>query len=470
MTIWLLAIILLAGAVAAGYAQGAIRATVSFFGILLAAVLAFPLGKLAAMLLRPLGVEHPVLLYILSPVVAFIVVLALVKVGGTLLHKKVDVYYRYKAGDLRLALYERLSHRLGACMGLLNGTAYVILIGALFLPMTYFTRQLYTNPEDHWSMRLLNRFGEDLDGAGLSKALWRLDKAPADYYRATDFLAFLFKNPLTHGRVALYPPYLRLSEKQEYARLGEQDYAQLCLDSSRQFGALLDDERSQQIWRNPANLTSTWEMISPDLEDLEAFLRTGKSAKYDGEAILGVWTFDPRGALVELKKAKPNISTTQLKNMRAIYPLLAKANMTVSPDHRVIVRELRDFGQAAAAMNAAATAAKPAAAGATAPMQPPVATAGGEAGGRLQDARYRMGLSRRPGPGTTPPPAAVAVAPSQPGQPVEIPVITLEGQWQSDGNGYILKFDRLQFKAAIEGVRLTISGEPFPLVFEKDLP
>lgn len=464
MTLWILAIVLIGCAILAGYTQGAIRATVSFFGILFAALLAFPLAKFMTMIIRPLGVDHPVAQFILSPVIAFIVVLAMFKVAGTLLHKRVDVYYRYKAGDLRLSLYERLSHRLGACIGVLNGTAYVVLIGALFLPMSYFTRQLFTNPEDSWSIRLLNRFGNDLTETGLSKALWRLDKAPADYYRASDFLAFLYNNPLTHGRLALYPPYLRLEEKPEYSRFGEKDYAQLWLGGDRQFSTILSDERSKGVWANPATFLSTWDLVSPNLEDLETFLRTGKSAKYDSEPILGVWHFDPRGALVELKRAKPNLSTTQLKNMRVIYPMLAGATMTVSPDdHRVTIHDLIDFGQGQAAMNAAAAAA---AAVAPAAGVPPTATAGGDAAGRVQDLRYRMG-ARRP---ATPPPAAVAAVPGQPAAAPQLTPVNLSGEWQTDGAGYALKFERFSFKADVDKIRLTIHAEPFPLVFEKDIP
>lgn len=469
MTIWLLALILIGGAIAAGYAQGAIRATISLFGILFAAVLAFPLSKLVILVLRPLGVEHPVLQFVLAPVIVFIAVLALFKVAGTFVHKRVDVYYRYKAGDLRLSLFERLNQRLGACVGVLNGTAYVILIAAFFLPMTYFTRQLYTHGDDSRMIRVLNRFGEDLTATGLSKALWRLDKAPDEYYRATDFLAFLYNNPLTHGRLALYPPYLRLDEKEEYRRLGEQDYGQLWLMGERQFGQILNDDRSKAIWRTPTTLVSTWDMISPDLDDLEAFLRTGKSAKYDREPLLGVWHFDTRGALVELKRANPKITTTQLRNMRMIYPLLESTGMVISPDNRAIIQGLIDFGQGQAAIAAAAAAI--AASGATEGGVPPVPTAGGDAGGRLQDMRYRMGLSRQPGPGSAQPSPAAAV-PGQPGQPFSLTPLDLDGRWERDGDGYRFIFDRFSFKADVDPqtLRLTIHSEPFPLVFEKDVP
>jgi hypothetical protein len=46
MTIWLLAILVLASVAALGYQQGAIRASISFFGIILAALLAPLAGKI----------------------------------------------------------------------------------------------------------------------------------------------------------------------------------------------------------------------------------------------------------------------------------------------------------------------------------------------------------------------------------------------------------------------------------------
>ena len=48
--------------------------------------------------------------------------------------------------------------------------------------------------------------------------------------------------------------------------------------------------------------------------------------------------------------------------------------------------------------------------------------------------------------------------------------MNLEGEWQPDGTGYVFKFDKFQFKLDLENIRMTIHAEPFPLVFEKDLP
>src|SRR4051812_14275110 len=99
MTIWLLALILLAALAALGYQQGAIRAGISFIGIILAALLALPLSNLVKPALSALGVANPVVLAALSPFIIFVIVLSAVKVAGLAIHKKVDVYYKYKAGD-----------------------------------------------------------------------------------------------------------------------------------------------------------------------------------------------------------------------------------------------------------------------------------------------------------------------------------------------------------------------------------
>src|SRR5947207_1846606 len=131
MTIWVLALILLASVAALGYRQGAIRVGFSFFGILFGALLAAPLGHLLGRLLGLVGLKDPLLVWALGPILVFVLISALFKVAAAAVHHKVDVYYKYHAGDLRTALWERLNRRLGLCLGLLNGTAYLILLAFL---------------------------------------------------------------------------------------------------------------------------------------------------------------------------------------------------------------------------------------------------------------------------------------------------------------------------------------------------
>src|SRR6266446_3297314 len=162
MTIWLLALLLLASLAGLGYRQGAIRVGISFVGILLGALLAPPLGHLLRPVLAALGLKNPVLLWVLGPFIVFVVISALAKVGALAVHQKVDVHYKYKAGELRLALWERLNQRAGLCLGLLNGTAYLVLISFIIYAFSHWTVQMSTSETDPMPVKLLNRLGQDM--------------------------------------------------------------------------------------------------------------------------------------------------------------------------------------------------------------------------------------------------------------------------------------------------------------------
>ena len=63
-------------------------------------------------------------------------------------HKKVDVYFRYHAGDLRQVLWERLNRRLGLCLALANGALYLILLSSVIYPLSYWAVQMATEDKD----------------------------------------------------------------------------------------------------------------------------------------------------------------------------------------------------------------------------------------------------------------------------------------------------------------------------------
>ena len=142
MTIWILALVLLASGAGLGFRQGAIRTGISFVGIVTAVTFAGLLGRLLKPLLPHVGIQNPTLIWLLAPVEAFVIILILFKVAAFIVHRKVNLFYKYKAGDLRLALWERLNSRLGLCIGLLNGTAYLVLISFVVFNFCYWTVQI----------------------------------------------------------------------------------------------------------------------------------------------------------------------------------------------------------------------------------------------------------------------------------------------------------------------------------------
>src|ERR1039458_4527062 len=170
MTIWILALLLLAAGAGMGLRQGAIRVAVSFVGIILSALLAWPLSSLIRPLLPHVGFHNPIVIWLLPPFLVFIVLLSLFKSFGLLLHHKADVYYRYKADDLQRLLWERLNKRLGLCLGLLNGLVYFILISFVIYDFSYWTLQVATSDEERLSVRILNRMGLDLQATGMIRA------------------------------------------------------------------------------------------------------------------------------------------------------------------------------------------------------------------------------------------------------------------------------------------------------------
>ena len=126
MTIWILALLLVASLAALGYRQGAIRVGISLIGIFFGVLLAVPLGKPLVFLLKAFGMVNPMLLWLVPPVVAFILISAIFKGIALAVHHKVEMHYKYKAGDLKLSLWERLNHRVGLCLGVVNGVAYFV--------------------------------------------------------------------------------------------------------------------------------------------------------------------------------------------------------------------------------------------------------------------------------------------------------------------------------------------------------
>ncbi len=339
MTIWLLAVVLLACLAAAGYRQGAIRAGISFFGILLAALLAGLLGKLVLPLLKILGVSNPILLWALPPFVAFVIVLALIKIGAQLVHQKADVYYKYKAGELRLKLWERLNARLGVCIGLLNGLVYLVLIAMVIHAFSYWTVQMAAGDTDPKGMRLLNQLGRDLQSTGMARVAKAVDPMSDTFYDTADLAGLLYQNSLLEARLLRYPGFLSLGERPEFQTLGQDTaFAEMRLKQTP-VREVLQHPTARAVFDNPELLRLVWVTVQPDLKDLGNFLETGKSAKYDGEPILGRWSFDANASVLAYRRTRPNATGNEAAKLRSwMHEKFPKSSIVAAPDHMLVMK------------------------------------------------------------------------------------------------------------------------------------
>jgi len=344
MTIWLLGLLLLASLAALGFRQGAIRVGVSFIGILLGALLAPPLGRLLRPLLMATGLKNPLLVWVLGPFIVFVLISVLFKVGALALHQKVDVFYKYKAGDLRLALWERLNHRTGLCLGLLNGTAYLVLISFVIYAFSYWTVQMTTPDADPTPVKILNRLGQDLQSSGFAKVARSIDGLPDAYYDAADVAGVIYNNPLAEARLARYPGLLSIAEQPEIRDLANDNNFTEMRGRHEQLRTVLEYPKIQAIMKNPDLLKKIWETLTPDLKDLNAYLVTLKSAKYDSERILGRWNFDVHSVLAAYRRAHPNIASTEMQRMRRfIEAQFSKASLVAMPDHQALLKNVSQF-------------------------------------------------------------------------------------------------------------------------------
>ena len=344
MTIWILALVLMALLAAIGYNQGAIRVTASLLGLIVSSWLAMPLSKLTTPVVKTLcgmfSVQNPLLIWALAPVLAFIVVLTLFKVAGLAAHKKVEVFYKYKAGELRLALWERMNKRLGLCLGIVNGLVYTVLISLVFYIMSYTTTQMALGEGSPQMLRLANRMGQDVVATGLGKAVRAIDPMPQIYYDTADLLGLIYHNPLIQGRLSRYPAFLDLVDRPEFQDVAnDKDYSEMLV---RQSSALevLNHPKTQAILNNSALLRDIWNLVGSDLKDLRAYLETGESKRFD-EPLLGYWVFDITATANELRKAQPNLSALKLKEFRK-FQLAAynKAVLLATPGRKAVLKDV----------------------------------------------------------------------------------------------------------------------------------
>lgn len=412
MMIWLITLLLLAGCAAVGYNQGAIRVGFSFIGLLVGAFTAMPLGNQLRRFCPTVGVEAPLWVAVLPHLVAFLIVLALFKGLAQFVHRKVYLYYKYKAGELRRALWERLNSRLGLCLGLVNGTIYLVLVAVVLYPVTYLTTQTASNDNDPRLLRLLNATGWDMQKTRLAKAVAAVTPVPEVFYELADLVGLIYQNPLLYGLVSRYPALLELAEQPEFSMLADEQGVGSLLLRRAPITELAQHPAIQSVLKNRSLLEQLWTRLGPNLADFRAYLETGgQSPKYSEEKILGKWLFDNYSSIAALKRTTTNLTASYLRFMRQVYyPAAEKTTVLATPGHKVY---LRDFVRL---------------------VQPGV-------------------------------PAGRRLPLNSPGQLT--PPVNLEGHWTRANGVYELSFSeagkQLKLQAVVEGDKLLLTGDIPPL-------
>jgi hypothetical protein len=321
MTIWILALVLVAATVSAGYAQGAIRAAFSLVGIVVGIFLALPLSPMVVPVLPLFGITSGWGQAVAGPIVAFVLVGIGFKVAGAFVHRKVEYHYKYRMSDGQRALWERMNRRVGAALGSVGGAIYFVLICMVISALGYFTIQVGAAESESSLLRYFTKMAEDVRDTHMDQVVGGMIPAPASYYDTSDFVGFLAQNRDVFKRIRTYPAIYAMGTAQYLESDPEKSRSSVLrsiLDDNEYFkmlgteidpSVILNHARSQEIMTNAEARTF---LQSLDTQDLMAYLKTGKSPKYADERILGVWNYDFPASLMETKREKPEMLASEM--------------------------------------------------------------------------------------------------------------------------------------------------------------
>src|ERR1700690_276022 len=258
MTIWILALVLLISLAALGYRQGAVRVAFSLIGIMISALLAAPLAKYVKPMLPHVGIQDPTVIWMVAPVIVFVILLIPFKSLGYFVHRRMEVYFKYKGEGMQLIRWNRLNARLGLCLGPINALAYLVLISFVVFDLSYWTTQVAVSGDENRLIKLLNQMGRDSETTGFAQIARAIDPMPDSYFQYADLAGLLIQNPQLKDRLADYPMFISLTERDDFKQLGQNSEFQNTWKQRAPIRQLLDNDQFKSLWGNPDTANLVW--------------------------------------------------------------------------------------------------------------------------------------------------------------------------------------------------------------------
>jgi hypothetical protein len=439
MLIWVLAGLLVGGFGLVGHQSGAIRSGLGLIGAAIGLALTGLLGGLLGPALAAMGVTDQVALKLLPGLFAFLIVFGVFFGIGVAVHRPVEHHFKYRTDEPTRQSFERANQASGLFVGLVCGICVFFGVGKYIYRQGYLVVQTTSESGEATPVRYLGQIRQDMDATGWSKTFAALDTTPAKFYEVSDILGILHGNPLLHGRVENYPPFLALAEAPEFADIGGDQEYQKMLQEQPALAPMLNHPKTLAVLNN-ASLMDTFARL--DLKDFRQYLETGVSPRYEDERILGRWRMDPGAVFTALKRSRLNASPAEMKKIREVLaPVLAGVTLVAYPDGKFVMK-VAEVAAPAPAPEAAATDA----------AQDPSAVRNSYL------ARYGL-----PPAGAPAAQAATAARPAgaNQGGAISIPALaSLDGSWMRSEGRYLLNAEsggeKLNFDALVnEAGRLT---------------
>ena len=337
--VWIIALLCMGLVGLAGCRRGPICAAFSLFGLWLGLLLARPLSPLASHLLPILGLHHPLWQLFMPGAIAFLAVLILFKIVGSVLHGKMTRYFKYQKDERLYFRWERLYNRLGFCVGVLNGAVYFFILMLPVYVAGYFTTEA-ADADVPAGLRLLATLRAELHDSRLDRVVAAYDPIPPAIYQAADIIDLVRHNPLLESRLAHYPPLLALSQQKEIQDIASDVAVQEMIQRQAKISDILNHPKIRAIVTNAAVTAQVRRLLGDDVTDLQEYLNSGKSAKFDGEKILGIWNIDVRATLAGERRRQPEMSPKQIAALHTtLIPLISGFSLVATPDQQIILNK-----------------------------------------------------------------------------------------------------------------------------------
>ena len=338
--VWLIALVCMGLFALVGYFQGPVRGGFCFFGLVFGAALAGPLSALTKHLLPLVGLVHPIWGIFVPQTIAFVLVVVIFMVAGEVLHQKIAFVFKYKVDDKTRLSWERMYSCVGFSVGLLNGSICFLLLMIPVYVGGYFTTEAQVGPSDPPSARFLTLAREELQKTGLDHVVAAYDPMPPQVYKAADIATLILHNPLSEARLSHYPPLMQLAEQREFKTFANDITFQELVQSQAEVSQIIEYPKVQAILTNATVTTQVSALLCNDLDDLQGYLMTGQSPKYDSEAILGIWIGDRSATMMQARQKQPGLTPQQLLDKEQdVFPILAGLSLTALPNGQILLKK-----------------------------------------------------------------------------------------------------------------------------------
>jgi hypothetical protein len=237
-----------------------------------------------------------------------------------------------------------LNARLGACIGSLNGTAYLVLISFLIYNYGYWTVQVAPSDDESRTTKFVNHLGQDLESTRMDSVAHAVVTMPDNFYKIADLAGLICQNPQLSARLGRYPAFISLGERDDLQQLTQDADFTNAWNSHAPMGQLLNEPAVNNIMTNNELINIVWATVLTNLDDLTVYLKTGKSQKYDTEPILGRWDFNVSTTVAMLPQTRLKITAREMKEIRFLWPhLFANTTFVAGGDGQAFLKNLPDF-------------------------------------------------------------------------------------------------------------------------------